>query len=118
MCVLANLEYLSILFCTVLWTGASGFVAVLPMYYITQERVAGSGACHVQTYVNNALPAWWRSQKFTVGGLKSTAPRSRLESFDRVGVSPPQPGEGFWKEAMPFTVIIYLFFAFKMTGLV
>ena len=33
MCVLANLEYLSVLFCAVLWTGAPGFVAVLPMYY-------------------------------------------------------------------------------------
>ena len=32
MCVLANLEYLSILFCAVLWAAAPGLVAVLPMW--------------------------------------------------------------------------------------
>ena len=32
MCVVANLEYLSILFCAVLWAAAPGLVAVLPMY--------------------------------------------------------------------------------------
>jgi len=31
MCVLANLEYLSILFCAVFWAAASGLVAVLPI---------------------------------------------------------------------------------------
>ena len=31
-CVLANLEYLSILFCAVLWAAALGLVAVLPMW--------------------------------------------------------------------------------------
>ena len=31
MCVLANLEYLSILFCTVFWAAAPGLVAVLPV---------------------------------------------------------------------------------------
>ena len=33
MCVLTNLEYLSILFCAVLWAAALGLVAVLPMWY-------------------------------------------------------------------------------------
>ena len=32
MCVLANLEYLSILSCAVLWAAAHGLVAVLPMW--------------------------------------------------------------------------------------
>ena len=32
MCVLANLEYLSILFCAVFWAAAPGLVAVLPMW--------------------------------------------------------------------------------------
>jgi len=32
MCVLANLEHLSILFCAVLWAAAPGLVAVLPMW--------------------------------------------------------------------------------------
>jgi len=32
MCVLANLEYLSILFCAVLWAAAPSLVAVLPMW--------------------------------------------------------------------------------------
>ena len=32
MCVLANLEYLFILFCAVLWAAAPGLVAVLPMW--------------------------------------------------------------------------------------
>ena len=31
-CVLAILEYLSILFCTVFWAAAPGLVAVLPMW--------------------------------------------------------------------------------------
>ena len=31
MCVLANLEYLSILFCAVFWAAAPGLVAVLPL---------------------------------------------------------------------------------------
>ena len=31
-CVLANLEYLSILFCAVFWAAAPGLVAVLPMW--------------------------------------------------------------------------------------
>jgi len=31
MCVLANLEYLSILFCAVYWAAAPGLVAVLPL---------------------------------------------------------------------------------------
>jgi len=31
-CVLANLEYLSILFCAVLWAAAPDLVAVLPMW--------------------------------------------------------------------------------------
>jgi len=32
MCVLANLEYLSILFCAVFWAAAPGLVAVLRYY--------------------------------------------------------------------------------------
>jgi len=32
MCVLANLEYLSILFCAIFWAAAPGLVAVLPMW--------------------------------------------------------------------------------------
>ena len=32
MCVLANLEYLSISFCAVFWAAAPGLVAVLPMW--------------------------------------------------------------------------------------
>ena len=32
MCVLANLEYLSILCCAVFWAAAPGLVAVLPMW--------------------------------------------------------------------------------------
>ena len=32
MCVLANLEYLSILFCAVFWAAAHGLVAVLPLW--------------------------------------------------------------------------------------
>jgi len=32
MCVLANLEYLSVLFCAVFWAAAPGLVAVLPMW--------------------------------------------------------------------------------------
>ena len=32
MCVLANLEYLSIWFCAVFWAAAPGLVAVLPMW--------------------------------------------------------------------------------------
>ena len=32
MCVLANVEYLSILFCAVLWAAEPGLVAVLPMW--------------------------------------------------------------------------------------
>jgi len=32
MCVLAKLEYVSILFCAVLWAAAPGLVAVLPMW--------------------------------------------------------------------------------------
>jgi len=34
MCVLANLEYLSILFCAVFWAAAPGLVAVLHMYLV------------------------------------------------------------------------------------
>ena len=32
MCVLATMEYLSILFCAVSWAAAPGLVAVLPMW--------------------------------------------------------------------------------------
>ena len=32
MCVLVNLEYMSILFCAVLWAAATGLVAVFPMW--------------------------------------------------------------------------------------
>ena len=32
MCVLANLEHLSILFCAVFWVAAPGLVSVLPMW--------------------------------------------------------------------------------------
>ena len=45
MCVLANLEYLSILFCAVLWAAAPRLVAVLPVWdsaYVLDTVVAAS----------------------------------------------------------------------------
>ena len=44
MCVLANLEYLSILFCAVLWAAAPGLVAVLPMWDLA--NVSGTVTSH------------------------------------------------------------------------
>ena len=40
--VLANLEYLSILFCAVLWAAAPGLVAVLPMWDSDSAYVSGT----------------------------------------------------------------------------
>ena len=69
MCVLANLEYLSILFCAVLWAAAPGLVDVLPMWdsaYVS--RTVTSEALLLLLLLMNIIIVPW-SQK---NNIKST----------------------------------------------
>jgi len=54
MCVLANLEYLSILFCAVLWAAAPGLVAVLPMW----DSAYVSGTCAANAVRGDCRQCW------------------------------------------------------------
>jgi len=58
MCVLANLEYLSILFCAVFWAAAPGLVAVLPMNIIIvpwSQKITSRALNDIKNKINDSV---------------------------------------------------------------